>query len=92
MRIHETDDTGMGIRVTDEEYPGVVGIGRTLDYAERDFERRIRESWHTRRVGDIQKSLDRILAGVMIDKEELIEIQRMLDEFVSRLRSSGEHL
>lgn len=83
------------IRASDPDFPGIVGTARTGEAAERDFERRKAGTWHVRRVTAVQATIDRLLIDVVgadpERREEITEIQRMLDDFIGELRKDGRY-
>lgn len=79
------------VEVTDvEDYPDLVGRGRTERGAEGDLIRLIETTWHARRLADAQSVLDEMLTRELLPRERLMVLQAMLDDFVV-LRRNGWH-
>lgn len=90
--------------VTDDEYPGLRGTGRTTREAERDFAKAMATTWHQRRIDAVQVTVDQLFHAVTHDRimadssgdgmgvprrDDLIELQRMIDDYIGELRNDG---
>ncbi len=84
--------------VRDDDYPELVGTGRTFEVAKKSLMDQIRTTWTQRRIANVQATLDVLLDHTAdgeatedcpITKAQFLELQEMFDEFVGAQRKSG---
>ena len=92
VKEYSSDSTGL-IVVKDDEYPYVIGKGRIAADADQDFERIANTTWHPKRVAEIQLILDKVLEWDGITRDEYMQLQNLVDDFIGKLRETkpGEY-
>jgi hypothetical protein len=90
--IEYTRDAKGRVEARDEERaPGVVGRGASEKGAEAELERLVVSTWHPKRVGALQETIDTILeGGVPANRDAVVELQRFFDDSIGFHRRGSE--